>query len=91
MLALSKKAVIYKLEFVGKGNNMFEILLTCSLEELLGYTETLSAQIETAEEAEKLIRMLWKRVPELTVQQEKDLHKLARKIRKRFHLKPIRE
>lgn len=76
---------------MGKGNNMFEIISTCRPEELLRYTEILSTQIEIAEDAEKLIRMLWKRVPELTVQQERDLHKLGRKIRKKFHLKPIRE
>lgn len=83
--------MINKLGFIGKGDSILEIISTCRPEELLRYTEMLSKQIETVEEAEKLIRMLWKRVPELTVQQEKELHKLGRKIRKRFNLKPIRE
>ncbi len=54
---------------------MFEIVSTCKPEELLQYTEQLFASLETAEDAEKLIRTLWRRVPELTVQQEKELHK----------------
>lgn len=70
---------------------MFEKILTCRPEELLLNTEILFAQTETAENAEILIRMLLKRVPELTVQQEKDLHKLGRKIRKKFNIKPIKE
>lgn len=70
---------------------MFEKKLTCRPEELLLNTEILFAQTETAENAEILIRMLWKRVPELTVEQEKKLHKLGRKIRKKFNIKPIRE
>lgn len=70
---------------------MFEIISTCRPEELMRYTEMLYTQIETAEDAEKLLCMLWKRVPELTIQQENDIHKLERSIRKRFHLKPIRE
>lgn len=37
------------------------------------------------------IRILWSRVPELTDEQEKRLHQLGRKVRKRFHMKPIRE
>ena len=70
---------------------MYEILTICKPEELLRYSEELSVQLETAEEAEKFIRILWKRVPELTVQQEKELHQLGRKVRKRFHMKPIRD
>ncbi len=69
---------------------MFEILSSCKPEELQQHAEALAVQIETAAEAEKLIRILWKRVPELTAQQEKALHKLGRRIRKRFHMKPIR-
>jgi len=41
--------------------------------------------------AKKLIRILWKRVPALMVQQEKELHKLDKKMRKKFNMKPIRE
>ena len=69
---------------------MFDILSTCKPEELFKNTEELSAKLETPEDAEALIRILWKRVPELTVEQEKELHRLGRKIRKRFHMKPIR-
>lgn len=61
---------------------MFEIISTCKPEELLHNTEQLFLSLENAEDAEKLIRVLWKRVPELTAPQEKELHKLGRKIRK---------
>ena len=70
---------------------MYDILTVCKPEELQRYSEELSVNLETAEDAEKFIRILWKRVPELTEQQEKELHKLGRKIRKRFHMKPIRD
>ena len=70
-------------------NNMFEILLTCKREELLFYTQKISLSIKTKEEAEELIRTLWKRVPELSIEQEKELHRLGRKIRKRFGMKPV--
>ena len=69
---------------------MFDILLTCKPEELLQYTKMLSAQVETAEDAEKLIRVLWRRVPELTEQQEKELHQVGRALRKKFHMKPVK-
>lgn len=68
---------------------MFKILSVCSAEELLQYTEQFYPLLENEEEAEKFIRILWKRVPELTIQQEKELHKLGRKIRKKFNMKPI--
>lgn len=68
---------------------MFEILSVCKPEELLEYTEQFYPLLENEEEAEKFIRILWKRVPELTTQQEKELHKLGRKIRKKFNMKPI--
>lgn len=68
---------------------MFDMLLTCNIEDLLSYTEQLSESLKDSEEASKLIRVLWKRVPELTIEQEKQLHKLGRKIRKRFHMKPV--
>lgn len=70
---------------------MFEIISTCKPEELMYNTEQLFPSLGNAEDAEKLIRILWKRVPELTVPQEKELHKLGRKIRKKFNMKPIRE
>ena len=68
---------------------MFEILSVCKPEELLQYTEQFYSMIGSEEDAEKLIRTLWNRVPELTIQQEKELHKLGRKIRKKFNMKPV--
>lgn len=69
---------------------MFEILLTCKTEELLYHTEQLFESLKDENEADQLIRILWKRVSELTDEQEKELHKLGRKIRKRFNMKPIK-
>ena len=43
------------------------------------------------ENVEEFICALKKRVPELTVEQEKKLHKLGRKILKQFNMKPIRD
>ena len=70
---------------------MFEILAICRAEELLKHTEQFFEVLKNEEEAENLIRTLWKRVPELTDQQEKELHKLGRKIRKKFNMKPVRD
>lgn len=69
---------------------MFEILLTCTTEELLYNTEELLDSLKDENEAEQLIRILWKRVPELTDEQEKELHKLGRKIRKIFNMKLVK-
>lgn len=69
---------------------MFEILFTCKAEELLSETEQLFGSLKDENEAEQLIRILWRRVPELTDEQEKQLHKLGRKIRKKFHMKPVK-
>lgn len=69
---------------------MFEILLSCKTEELLYNTERLFVSLKDEIEAEELIRTLWKRIPELTIQEEKELHKLGRKIRKKFNMKPIK-
>ncbi|MBE6023452.1 MAG: hypothetical protein E7231_09495 [Cellulosilyticum sp.] len=69
---------------------MYNVLLTCRTEELLISTEQIFDSIKTEAEAETVIRILWERVPELTEQQEKELHKLGRKIRKRFNMKPIK-
>lgn len=68
---------------------MFEILSVCKPEELLQYAEQFYSLIRSEEDAEKLIRTLWNRVLELTIQQEKELHKLGRKIRKKFNMKPV--
>lgn len=69
---------------------MYEILLTCKTKELSYKTEQFFESLKDENEAEQLIRTLWKRVPELTVEQEKELHQLGRKIRKKFNMKPIR-
>lgn len=71
-------------------NDMYNILLTCKPEELLKNTELIFDSISTEADAETVIRTLWKRVPELTEQQEKELHKLGRKIRKKFNMKPVK-
>ena len=57
-------------------------------DELYKNTERIFASIKT--EAEIVIRILWGRVSELTEEQEKELHKLGRKIRKKFNMKPVK-
>ena len=69
---------------------MFEILLTCKTEELQKNAEMISASLESNNDVETFIRALKTRVPELTVEQEKRLHKLGRRILKQFNMKPIR-
>lgn len=69
---------------------MFDILLTCKPEELLGCFEQVFDTIKTEAEAETVIRLLWKHVPELTEQQEKVIHKLGRKLRKKFNMPPVK-
>ena len=69
---------------------MFDELTTCKPEELQEHAEKI-AQTLNADNAETFIRILWKRVPELTDEQEKRLYQLGRKVRKQFNMKPIRE
>ncbi len=69
---------------------MFDELLTCEPEELQEYAERIAKRLND-DNAETFIRILWNRVPELTNEQEKRLHQLGRKVRKRFNMKPIRE
>ena len=69
---------------------MFDELTTCKPEELQEYAERI-AETLNADDAETFIRILWNRVSELTDEQEKRLHQLGRKVRKRFNMKPIRE
>lgn len=68
---------------------MFDELKTCKPEELQEYAERIAMMLN-ADNAETFIRILWNRVPELTSEQEKRLHQLGRKVRKRFHMKPVR-
>lgn len=69
---------------------MFEILISCKPEELQEHAERIAGTLDR-DNAEAFIRILWKRVPELTEEQERSLHQLGRKVRKQFHMKPIRE
>jgi len=79
------------IEFLGEGEDkMYNVLLTCKPEELYKNTEQIFDSIRTEAEAEIVIRMLWGRVSELTEEQEKELHKLGRKIRKKFNMKPVK-
>lgn len=49
---------------------MFKELLNCSVDELQQYAEKMSLTLKE-ENVELFIRTLWKRVPELNVEQEK--------------------
>lgn len=69
---------------------MFDELTTCKPEELQECAERIAKMLND-DNAETFIRTLWNRVPELTNEQEKRLHQLGRKVRKRFNMKPIRE
>ena len=69
---------------------MFEILLSCKPEELQYHAERIAQELRQ-EDVEPFIRTLWKRVPELSVEQEKKLHQLGRKTLKRFHMSRIRD
>lgn len=73
-----------------RGRGMFEILLDCKPEELQQNAERISVSLEQ-KNVEEFIRTLKKRVPELTVAQEKQLHKLGRQILKRFNMKPLKD
>ena len=70
--------------------HMFYELTTCKPEELREHAERI-AKILNPDHAEAFIRILWNRVPELTDEQERKLHQLGRKVRKQFHMRPIRE
>lgn len=69
---------------------MFEVLLTCKIEELYHNAEILIENLSSEEMAGEYIIMLFQRVPELTEEQEKKLHQLGGKIRKKFGMKPVR-
>ena len=68
---------------------MFDELTACRPEELQEHAERIAKTLKV-DNAEAFIRILWKRVPELTDEQERRLHQLGRKVRKQFHMKPIR-
>lgn len=69
---------------------MFDELLGCSTDELYANAVRLAEQLTTEEMAKEWIITLFKRVPELTEEQEKKLHQLVCKVRKKFGMKPVR-
>lgn len=69
---------------------MFEKVRTCEVKELLQIAQEFSTDLKTSEEKETFLRILWERVFELSPQQEKELHKVGRKIRKKFLMKPLK-
>jgi hypothetical protein len=69
---------------------MFDILLTCKPDELQKHAELIASTVEK-DDVETFIRTLWKRVPELTVEQEKELHKLGRRVLKKFGMHRIKD
>jgi len=72
------------------GYEMFEVLLTCTTEELYHNAEILAENLTSEEMAREYIIRLFQRAPELTEEQEKKLHQLGRKVRKKFGMKPVR-
>jgi len=69
---------------------MYEELVTYPPEELYQISEPAAEKLADAEEAREFILTVFKRVPELTEEQEKRLHKLGRSVRKRFGMKPVK-
>lgn len=67
-----------------------ELITFCKTDELLGITESFLNAVESVEEAEKFIKALWARAPELTDEQEKEIHKVGRKVRKKLSMPPVK-
>lgn len=76
--------------YVGGGYEMFEVLLTCTTEELYHNAEIFAENLTSEEMAREYIIRLFQRAPELTEEQEKKLHQLGRRVRKKFGMKPVR-
>lgn len=68
----------------------FDELLTCKIDNLQEVAEKISLTIEK-EDVETFIRTIWERVPELTEEQEKKIHKFGRTVLKKFNMKRIKE
>ena len=68
---------------------MFAILRDCKTEDLYKNAEELAGELDSEEMAKGRIIALFLRAPELTEAQEKELHKLGRKVRKRLSMKPV--
>ena len=69
---------------------MYEEMMICRINDLYEIAERLAETITSEEMAREWIITLFKRAPELTEEQEKKLHQLSRKVRKKFGMKPIR-
>lgn len=69
---------------------MFDILETCSADELYRNAKILANELTSEDMAREWIIALFRRTSELTVEQEKKLHQLGRKVRKKFRMKPVR-
>lgn len=69
---------------------MFDELLSCSTDELYSNAVRLAEQLITEEMAREWIITLFQSTPELNAEQEKKLHQLGRKVRKKFEMKPVR-
>ena len=69
---------------------MYEEMTICRTNDLYEIAERLAETITSEEMAREWIITLFKRAPELTEEQEKKLHQLGRKVRKKFGMKPIR-
>ena len=65
-------------------------MMTCRINDLYEIAERLAETITSEEMAREWIITLFKRAPELTEEQEKKLHQLGRKVRKKFGMKHIR-
>ena len=69
---------------------MYEEMMICRINDLYKIAERLAETLTSEEMAREWIITLFKRAPELTEEQEKKLHQLSRKVRKKFGMKPIR-
>jgi len=69
---------------------MYEEMMTCRINDLYEIAERLAETLTSEEMAKEWIITLFKRALELTEEQEKKLHQLGRKVRKKFGMKPIR-
>lgn len=69
---------------------MYEEMMIRRINDLYEIAERLAETITSEEMAREWIITLFKRAPELTEEQEKKLHQLGRKVRKKFGMKPIR-
>ncbi|MBD3109121.1 hypothetical protein IEO70_12260 [Bacillus sp. AGMB 02131] len=67
---------------------MFKEMMTCTTEDLYEIAEKLATTLTSEEMAREWI--ITQRAHELSDEQEKKLHQLGRKVRKKFGMKPVR-